>query len=385
MFKVEKKIVEWTENNIFIIYFFVATIISIYARYSSRDFVSTDMEFFLLPWFDDIRNRGGLGALNSLVGDYNITYQTLIAFLTYLPFKPMYMYKFCSCLFDYLIAGLIYILIAEITGDKQKAVFSHVMFTFLPIVVFNSSLWGQCDAIYSFFVLLSFWLVVREKYQWGFFAFGISLAFKLQSIFFLPFLLFYYIYKKSFSIFNFLYIPVAMVACGSVGLLKGLPISNLWQVYIAQKDNSTAISLNYPSLWAVTTLNGSELYFNDLYTFAVGLAFMVLLSAMVYLIKLEKEFSLVELVQIAFIFIYTTVIILPGMHERYGYLYIVFGFIAIVLKRKLLLNYLVLCIIDIMTYGDFLFDIEINWVFLSIVNIICWSISFYTIMKELKQ
>ena len=61
-----------------------------------------------------------------------------------------------------------------------------------PVVLFNSSMWAQCDSIYTFFALLAVYLLYKEKNIPAFVFLGIALSFKLQAIFVLPFFLFIY-------------------------------------------------------------------------------------------------------------------------------------------------------------------------------------------------
>ena len=80
-------------------------------RWAGRFFVSEDMTYCLMPWFEKIKAAGGLPALSSQVGDYGILYQTLISLMTYLPIQSVVQYKLLSSLFDIplaLVAAAIY-------------------------------------------------------------------------------------------------------------------------------------------------------------------------------------------------------------------------------------------------------------------------------------
>ena len=52
----------------------------------------------LVPWFDEIKDMGGICALSEQVGNYNLLYQTIISLMTYIPMDDMYLYKIFSCI-----------------------------------------------------------------------------------------------------------------------------------------------------------------------------------------------------------------------------------------------------------------------------------------------
>lgn len=56
MFKIERKIVEFVERNVNILFMLAITGLAIVVRYAGRDFVSGDMTWFLLGWFQ--KNSG---------------------------------------------------------------------------------------------------------------------------------------------------------------------------------------------------------------------------------------------------------------------------------------------------------------------------------------
>lgn len=93
MFKIERKIVEFVERNVNILFMLAITGLAIVVRYAGRDFVSGDMTWFLLGWFQKIADNGGIHSLKDQVGDYNILYQTIVAIFTYIGDKSIYYYK----------------------------------------------------------------------------------------------------------------------------------------------------------------------------------------------------------------------------------------------------------------------------------------------------
>ena len=86
--------------------------------------------------------------------------------------------------FDFLAAGLIVSLVKDIT----KRGFYFMLLVLNPIFTYNSFLWGQIDAIHSFFLLAATVAAATKRVSWVFPLFVIALNFKLHSIIFLPLL-----------------------------------------------------------------------------------------------------------------------------------------------------------------------------------------------------
>ncbi|MBQ3899468.1 MAG: hypothetical protein II741_06470, partial [Lachnospiraceae bacterium] len=93
MLKRESRIADWIIKYAPYFLIGIATLVAVLIRFDSRKFFSGDSSNFLIPWFQQIRNNGGLASLKEQIGDYNLLYQTLIAFMTYLPFIGDDQYK----------------------------------------------------------------------------------------------------------------------------------------------------------------------------------------------------------------------------------------------------------------------------------------------------
>lgn len=375
MFSLEKKIWMWIEKYICYFYAVAITIISILIRYGFKDFESGDMGVFLLPWYHQIEANGGFKALSEQVGDYNILYQTIIAFFTYLPMNPMYGYKILSCIFDYLLAVVVGYFVYD-RSEKNKLFFGVLAYSVVcmsPLVFLNSSCWGQCDSVYTFFCVASLILFTKEKYSWTFILYGIAFCFKFQTIFLLPFYLFVYVVKKSFSILSFLWIPLMMLFSGIPGLLMGRNIKDIFLIYLSQTETYPSMFLNYPSVWRFLISDNGE-RIAQLLTFPAVLFTMTLLMLLMF-IWLKKKVVINEktAMYIAFLIVFTCVLFLPAMHERYGFLYEILSIILVFIYPKTWILSLVLHILTMRSYGLFLFDTVINnYYLMSVVNFIIY-------------
>lgn len=83
-----------------ILLFLIVTCMAILARIPGLDYISEDMTDHLLPWAEQFRANPGF---SSQIGDYNILYQTLIVLICRLPGSMVYLYKYISIFFDFLL------------------------------------------------------------------------------------------------------------------------------------------------------------------------------------------------------------------------------------------------------------------------------------------
>ena len=101
MFKEEKKIIDLFSKNYLVFGYIFITIMALLVRFLTFHFESHDYVAFLAPWFDYLKNNGGILALANYPGNYNAPYMTIMALLTYIPVKSLYSIKFVSVIFDF--------------------------------------------------------------------------------------------------------------------------------------------------------------------------------------------------------------------------------------------------------------------------------------------
>ena len=83
----------------------------------------------------------------------------------------------------------------------------------MPTAFSNSALWGQCDSIYTAFVVFTLYFMLEEKYNLAFIMYGFALTFKLQAIFILPCIGIIFLKNRKFSILKILWIPIVNIIC----------------------------------------------------------------------------------------------------------------------------------------------------------------------------
>lgn len=250
MSKVERKAIDFVTERKNLLMFLIISIFGLVIRVKLISFRSFDFSAFLSPWYYQIRNMGGLKALRTQVGNYGILYQFLIALFTYLPGKSIFWYKALSIFFDYILAISGAKICERISNDKGKLkpllVYSVILFS--PTVIFNSCAWGQCDSIYVSFICLSLLSMLYNKNRLSFILLGIAFAFKLQTIFILPFYLLAYLKNKDFSICDIMLSFVSFYCCGLPGVIMRHDLLAPFKPFLEQTNTyNRIINLCYPN------------------------------------------------------------------------------------------------------------------------------------------
>lgn len=374
MNKTERKGLDFliARKNLF--FMLVITILGIIVRMSGREFVSGDADIYLLPWFETIRNNGGIASLGMQVGDYGIPYQFLMAIMTYLPFNPLYMYKFLSCIFDFGISLLGAKFVYDLYGKKPKNLFCVVysVLLFLPTVILNSSVWAQCDAIYTFFTLLTLYSLYHEKFMKAFIFLGVAFAFKLQAIFIVPFFLIYYITERKFNLITFsrkstkicggnIWITILVFELASLpGFLRGRSLLDPFRIYLYQSGECLEMWLNFPTVWVLLGNN-----YETLHTIAVLLTITILGIGLFQIINNGLKLSETDnFLYILAWSVWTVLLFLPAMHERYAYPLDIILVIYAFYNHKMFKYAAIAELCSLMTYGNYLFGngIDLKWV-----------------------
>lgn len=385
MCRVEEKILEWLQKHLLWIALAAVTAAGAWIRYDVRNFVSTDCIAYLFPWYDTIKENGGLfGGLDMQVGSYNLLFQFILALMTYLPVNSLHCYKLLSVLFDFLLAVFVAWWVYDLTGreNKWKGALAYAMVLCSPVVILNSSVWAQCDVIYTFFIVLALAAFMKERYAAAFLALGISLAFKLQAVFILPFFLFGYFQKKKFSFLYFLILPGVLFLSGLPGvILGGRGIFDAFEVYFGQTDWFPMLFMNYPSFWTLVCSN-TYVGYENLKTVAMIFTVVALGALMAGWYVKRVRLTYKNMLYMAFILFYTCVLFLPGMHERYGFGYEILAMVIVFVNRRTILPLLALLFLSISTYGSYLFGNTINLTVLAVVNLITYAVYLLMLMQD---
>lgn len=384
MLKYEKKIIEFCEKHIYVIFALFIVGVTLFLKYKMFNNISGDYELFLSKWFDSLKENGGIYALKSYIGDYNAPYVTLLSLLTYLPIKSLYLIKILSVIFDYVLAFSSGLLVKELVTKNKKYYFlmTFIIVSILPNVLLNSAMWAQCDSIYASFMILSLYFLVKEKYIKSFIMLGIAFAFKLQFIFILPLYLVLYFTKKKFSLLHFLILPITNIVLCLPALIIGNSLSNILSVYFNQTNTySSELVLNFPNIWNIFPAKPDMFYI-------VGELLLVIICAtmLLYIIMNKVKWNKEKIILLGLWFLIIVTYILPGMHERYLFVGEILSVIYFIAYKKYGYVALFINMCSLITYSVFLNNYNFQYMTLfSIIYLIIIMIFTNKVLIELKN
>ena len=161
------------------------------------------------------------------------------------------MIKLVPNLFDLATAALIYFFVRKQSSFKF-ALMATVLYAFNPAVIFNAAVWGQFDAVYTFFLVLSFMLALKSKPELSALAFALGLLTKPQGIALLPLIVFL-IYKKD-GLKRLLTSVAAFAATVFLVILPfewSNPVTFLTKIYFGAYGGYAFTSINAFNLWGL--------------------------------------------------------------------------------------------------------------------------------------
>lgn len=334
-------------------------------RWAGRYFVSEDMTYCLKPWFEQISAAGGLPALANQVGDYGLLYQTLISLMTYLPLSAVVQYKLVSSVFDITLAFMAAIIYRDVrlsgmatavTAETRSNVCWQSWLVggvvwLLPTVLLNSSYWGQCDSMYATCCLATLYLLRRDSFAGAFVMLGLAFACKLQTVFILPVIGVYYLVKRRFSLIWVLLSVAVMWLTGIVAFAYGRNLLAPVLIYSGQVGHYEEMYMGFPSLWMLV---GNDYW--SLRWFAILLTVAVLGLGVWYCLKRKQVvFEGERYYAVAAWFMWTMLLFLPSMHDRYAYLLDLLLVVLACLDRRFLKYAVVTVLVSLYYYGIYLF------------------------------
>lgn len=226
-----------------------------------------------------------------------------------------YIMKLPPNLFDMATAFLIFAFVRK-RLDFKMALLATALYAFNPAVIFNAAVWGQFDAIYTFFLVLSLMLALSSKPELSAVTFALGILTKPQSVALLP-LIAFLIFKKH-GLRRFLISLLAAIATVFVVIIPfewSNPVTFLANIYFGAYGGYAYTSVNAFNLWALGGLWMPE----TPVLFAIGWILFGALAAFV-LYVLHKRFGASgELLVLfsAFILFFGFFMLPTRIHERY--------------------------------------------------------------------
>lgn len=329
MTSVENKCLSFVKKHFAVITYCVLTLIilGLYIQTGMHFDLSspplTDFNSYIKPWWNQIVSEGGFRSLAHPIGDYASSYQTLMAWMTTWGLTCQGAVKLVGGITNFVLAFAVAAFTYKVKSEKKLSSFAlpFLVTLILPSVFIESMIWGQCDPLYALFMFISFYLIYIDKWGWGFFVYGISLSFKLEPIFFLPFIIMLYVLEHKHSILNLGWTLLGFYLPNIVGLLHGRPFMSPFKALVGQTQEYKFLSMhaiNFPQLF-MTNGNGEEIEYGMVSTLLIVMTICILAFVLLFLLK-EKYDIRSNFVQLLTWCIWTCYFFLPAMHERYDFM-----------------------------------------------------------------
>ena len=346
----------------FIFQIIFISIFALFIRSLLIKYISGDMRDYLLVWMEQIENNGGIRALSLEIGNYNIIYLFFLAIFTYIPVPGIVSIKMFSIIFDFIIAIAGATIVKHLTknSEHKNEIFlsSYFILLMLPTIVLNSSLWGQCDSIYTAFIILSIMFLIKEKYLISIIMLGISFSFKLQAVFIFPLFGLIYLGKRKFPFYYFFLIPIINIASWLPALLNGRSFLSCLEIYLGQTQMmNNYINKNFINIYnfiapsnntIITDISGTMGY--------IGIAILVIIFIMISILTIIKKPDIKgeSMLLIGIWGVLISAFLLPNMHERYLFLADVLTIIYVITYKKNILTALTINFISLYLYYIYL-------------------------------
>ncbi|MBO5451599.1 MAG: hypothetical protein J6A11_08690 [Lachnospiraceae bacterium] len=124
-------------------------------------FVSRDWTIWFEPWMNEIAAKGAASLAEDFY-DYAPSYMYLLLIAAKFGSHSMIAMKLISVFFDVVVAIAAGLILYEARKSETLAAIGCSIVFLTPTVISNSAMWGQCDAIYTSFLLLTVLFFIKR-------------------------------------------------------------------------------------------------------------------------------------------------------------------------------------------------------------------------------
>lgn len=316
MINIDKK--EFLKCSIIVAIFIILNIIFI-------NVIGEDYFIYLAKWIDEIVDLGKINSLSVQIGNYTPPYIYFLIIGTYITSNNIFWIKLISTIFTIGISVISYFIIKEFKKDIKLS--NALIILLIPSVFINSGLIGQCDSIYTFFVLLFVLLILKNKKRSALFFFGVALAFKLQAIFIAPVFL-YLLLKRKIRIIDIIYIPLGFIVTMLPSIIYGRSIFDIIKVELLQSGVYSKFVKSAPNIYSLLHLNYKEI--DSLAK--ILLSFLTIILSIYIVLKNTKDVEYNNNTFLEKVMLLSIMVpyFLPSMHDRYFYMASIFCYIYLI-------------------------------------------------------
>lgn len=371
--------------------------------FSQRHLSSSDTQI-QLAWWNYLAAHGwhGIATMDNGGLGYTSIWYFLIAVFTKLHLYPNfpieYNIKLLAVLFTLASSITTYFIVKHVSGKNSlRPIIAALLILFIPAFFGDIVKTNLPDSSYILFCLMALLAFVHKKYWLTWLLVGVGMAFKLMSMYFLPFIVFYYLlaFRKTtwFNRVSPLFLIVGFLACSVPGLIAGLSFYDATIGTISDRvvSNPNVSSWNF---WAIFPGGASWPYFPSIPADQVrnmivfGYAAIILIIGVIYVLlfniknKKQQDRAALWLLIVSPLVFW---MFMPTQGETYFALASVFSMIVyiITLDRKDFLVFGVLTYLSWLAYNGFAGLLvsgakDIAYIILLVIGFLVWRIWGYT-------
>lgn len=288
-----------------------------------------DYQNFLTKWVDFFRENGGFAALSENIGNYNVPYLYFLALFSYSGVKDLYLIKLLSVFFDVILAWGVMRLVYIYKKTPRAVLTAFFLTLFLPTVVLNGAVWGQCDSIYASLAVWSVYFAITRRGVLSMVFMALSFSFKLQAVFVMPvFLIFLFSGRIKWRCLPAF--PLTYVVCVLPAVAAGRPFLDTLTLYLSQAGSiGSGLNYNSPSVFAIIRNVENTTLFS---TLGIAAAFAFLSLVYFWMYTRRGEITDRTLIALTALICIAVPFLLPHMHERYFFLADVFSLVLAIVS-----------------------------------------------------
>lgn len=361
---IENRIWDFIDKHTYLIYFGLITIVALLIRYLLIKYESGDYDMFLRPWFDELKLHGGLAGLSQNIGNYTPIYMTILSLLTYLPVNSLISIKVVSIFFDFIGAIYAYKIVRELLKNKTNsqiiALVIYGLYLVLPTVFLNSAYWSQSDSIYTAFIIISLYFLIKKDFIKGIIFFAVALSFKFQAIFIFPLYVLMYFSNRKLKFRYFLLIPLVIFIFSIPKVIATGNLFSGFEVYVNQSGTyKEYLTLNLPNAYSIY-LKGYDqgnpnlinAPFKEMGTVGIIFTLMIFITIAFLVYKKKIKFDSNTVIDFSLWSILICAFFLPQMHERYLFMADVIGLLYFVIHKN---KYYIPVIIELISLNGYMY------------------------------
>jgi Gpi18-like mannosyltransferase len=298
--------------------------------------------------------------------------------------------KLAPTIFDLATSALIYLFVRKQLTFKQSLIVT-ALYAFNPAIIYNVAVWGQFDAIYTFFLLLSVMLAIKRKPEASAVAFAVGLLTKPQGIALLP-LIAVLIFKKD-GLKRLATSIVAFIVTTFIVILPfewTNPVKFLSDIYFGAYGGYKYTSINAFNFWGLFGL-----WIPDGNLYILGWALFAAFASLTLFVLWKRYKVSGDLLAIyaAFLLFFAFFMLPTRIHERYLFPAISMLVLLVPFARKVRLLYVTLTATLFINQAYVLYYLNMNafipsgdWVVLavSVINLVMFIYATVLFLEELR-